>query len=381
MKSSFVIVVIGPVVAVALLVAAGCGAVSRAERLIEAGELAEADRILVDEVQRHPNNLEGHFQLGRARLLRNRTEDARRIFATLETSPSYARRIAEIYWHFAVERGGEEDQELVVHSLRRAAALNPELAGPACVAGLTVARRLTRRNSAAREVLAGIAEIDDECRTRVVKFIATTIGDASVLDLHAVQGLSSLAIRLDPESRTGIAESMIDRAWNLGAVEQEQAINLVHRAAMLDEAVGLSGRAQSLRMRAGATAAVGGEEGGSGRRIQMTLDALDDVGRRIAFHPQPGTLRARMAGNCADLIDRRFRSALPLDGWGSELVCARDGWMIRVISGGADRAVDPSSTGFTGRDSSRLDSPGADFIWENGSIVQRPTLSAVARSR
>jgi hypothetical protein len=367
-------------IALLLIAVAGCHRVTgHAADLIDRGELAEADRILVTELNEHPTNLEAHFLLGKVRLLRNHPADAAAEFKLVEVSPDYRTRVADVYWRTASSPQLENEAVLVGHCLERAVKLESDLRAPACIRALTIARRFLMRGDDVRGILTAGASLDTHCKTKALSFAESAIRDNDrALDPEFAKSLGATAVIIDQASSLRIASAMRDRAATLSRRDPDTALALLKNALATDWSIDNDPSTRALRAQftTGPPLVASGSSVSFVARspLEATLAALESTGWAIMTYAEDAG-EFPPAGDLEVLRRKlvpRYLSALPYDGWGSALVYARSGWDIRLISAGSDHILTPQSIDFTVAPRGLLDPGGGDIIWEDGAIVQRP---------
>ncbi|HSP16296.1 MAG TPA: hypothetical protein VLV78_16230 [Thermoanaerobaculia bacterium] len=363
-----------------VILATGCDhATGRAERLIDRGELAEADRVLVAELTEHPTNLEAHFLLGKVRLLRNHPEDAAKEFGVVQASPDYRKRVAEVYWRTAGSRTAQGDPAMGVNCLRRAVQLDTDLAQPACIEGLTIARRLlVQGGDDVHDVVAGTAALDTHCRRKAISFVESAIRDSDrTLDPGFANSLAGTAMKIDPDASRLIAAAMRDRASSVSDRDPDTSLALLKNALAVDRSIDSDSETRALRAQFATRPPLASGVYGLQERLDpldATLLAVSSVGWAVfAYAEDYGELPdANDIYALQRFIVPRYLTSMPTDGWGTALVYVHHGWQVRVISAGSDRNLTPQSTDLSVAPRGMLDPGGGDIIWEDGAIVQRP---------
>jgi hypothetical protein len=361
----------------ALLIAAGCGGRERrAKALIESGQLAEAERLLVEEVREHPTNLEAHFLLGRERILRNRPDDAARAFAVVEPAADYAARVADVYW-----RAAPEDPDLKVRYLRRAVSLDPELGEPACVQALALARRLFQRGEEVGAMVLTSGKFDLRCRRKTLRFVESMIRDSDRgVDPRIANRLAVAAKRLAPESTRVMAAAMRDRARAVAPSDPYASMALLRNAIVHDSAIDSDPETAALRSAFVHPPAGPAPSFEKVDPLELTLAAVDEVGWAVVSYVRWNRQMPPAADidALAKVLVPRYLEAMPRDGWGSALHYVANGWNMRVISVGSDGMLTPQSADLSVEPRGMLDGGGGDIIWEDGAIVQRPIAARSA---
>lgn len=153
-----------------LLCSCGEDRMEHARELMKDGQIAVAERVLVEEQKDRPGDLEVRMLLGEVYVKRRKVELAAAMFEVFLTMPKYAPRVAAIYESEIA--GTQADLDVFANYALQTARFDPARAANSCNSLLTETRR--RRHDEAWELLATTAsQVSEDCRSKTRAMLTT----------------------------------------------------------------------------------------------------------------------------------------------------------------------------------------------------------------
>lgn len=364
---------------IAVLALACHPGVRKANALLKRGAVLEAEMVAAKEVQARPDDADARLVLAHVYMRQLRTDMAKKTLEPIAGDPKLALKIGEAYWE-AASAGPSKfpkygETTAIAEMKASAAHFDPSHRTEACKAILDSAAPSNREWPQLVQIA---GDIDSACRHQTLETLREWTGK-SLDDPVLVLQIGKAAKSIDPASSVDFAHAIRDHAIAFANDDPALARRLLEMAYETDLAIVNEPETVALKSNLdGVRRSIQNEQL---LRFAETQEAktkriMGDIGGVLELYKGEHQ-RYPAASNVNELaavLQPYLRQPLPTtDGWEApfEYVISRDGSFARLISGGADREIVASSRDLMAPVRGN-DDYGADFIWENGRLVQSP---------
>jgi hypothetical protein len=361
--------------AAAMLLAAACQRpLDNAEALINAGKLPEAERVLVKASSDHPRDVELRLALGRVYLLETRVTDADNVLLTIANDPKYRPRIASEYREAALRAASQRGAYYELSQVAPTAArLDPLLHDSICQLLIDHFDPALGLDPVAKAA----AGIDPACRKKTGAALIAMVKKTPAASADPAT-LERICEAADEEASLDCARAMRDIAQKIGSSDRLRAARVLEGASHINKDVANDLTTAVLRSSIGDRAAASSEVGA---QLELTKRMVRELGSALnLYSSQHGgnPTNVKSIGQLAAMLAGYLSNEVPeQDAWGGEFEYVATAERARIISGGADKHIDPESRKIGGAKRGAIDEYGADIIWEDRGLIQEPLERAL----
>jgi hypothetical protein len=366
-----------------------CGAESKAERMLERGQTAEAERFLRAEVAKNPNDPDLHFLLGRACVATGDHRCADREFLIVATTDAWKLKIAKVYQDALPAASAVEDDVPEAEYVATVAALDPNARRSACEHLIqSVAQRRTKRRPYESLARASM-RVDADCASRTADMLEKWLRAAATTRNDDASDLAAIGVAVEPSRAADFAKALRGLAIAAGDADRERARHLLDSAirlhpgirgdfetiVLLDRLTPKSLPTQDSRSpyEQNVTELYGGTP------LDATMRVIQELARGVELYAVDYNRYppARSMSELRSMLSSFMRQVPTVDAWGSEVAYVF-GNGYRLVSAGADHEFSGGSLQLGTPGAGMVAVYGTDVIYENGRFIQAPTAAAAA---